>query len=161
MNDKVLSFFQFMVKYTEFMDSMVEQEDKKYGALISNDIARMDKAISEQQAMLMRLEVLEKQRVEMQDNIGFKNFTFKQILDSVDPQDSDEFQVLFDRISRYTEQIQISNERSKDFVKMNLHILNMLSTDDAQGNLQKYAAASGKGHKKEEDQTGSVFQKKI
>ena len=162
MGDKILKFYQFMEKYTDFMASMVAQEDKKYGALISNDIARMDKAIYEQQAMLMQLETFEKQRIEIQTAAGFENFTFRQILDVIEEDDvREDFRILFDRISKYTEQIQISNDRSKDFVKMNLHIHNMIGPEESKGNMQKYLANSGKGQKIDENQPGSVFQKKI
>lgn len=148
-------FLQFMKDYTDFMEQMVTLEDNKYGALISNDLTRMDKAISAQQAMLMKLEKLEEQRAGIQAEAGWEGMTFQEILDRTQGAEHRQLETLFSRISRMLEQIQYSNDKAMTFAKMNLHVNDMLGESGQQG----YAA--GGERKGDGDAAGTMFETKI
>ena len=55
-------FYAFLEDYADFMEGLSDQEDGKYAALLSFDAHKVDHVISEQQAALMRLDAMEKQR---------------------------------------------------------------------------------------------------
>lgn len=150
-------FHEFMEEYTSFMSEMVSQEDKKYSALVSGDLEQIDKTIAQQQAMLMKLEKLEEQRIEKQALLGWNGLTFQQILDKLGDDWAPRFGRIFGEIGRLTEQIKYSNEKSMSLAKMNLRINDMISSDDIK---ESYGPDSKPG-KKDEDSSGSVFETKI
>ena len=60
-------FYAFLEDYADFMEGLSDQEDGKYAALLSFDAHKVDHVISEQQAALMRLDAMEKQREKLQE----------------------------------------------------------------------------------------------
>ena len=160
MDKKTDRFYQFMVSYAEFMSEMSEQENRKYKALISNDLKQMDKTIAEQQAMLMKLEKMEGQRLDLQRETGWEGLKFREILDRLKGEDQRSFRKLFEQISRLLEQIQTGNEKSISFAKMSLQVSSLLNTDENPEIQQNYTAQKGKPAE-EEDAAGSVFETTI
>ena len=150
-------FCAFMEEYAGFMGEMAAQEDKKYSALISNDLERMDKAIADQQSMLMRLEKLERRRAEVQKAAGWEGLTFSRILEQMGegPRRKD-LEEIFTRIGRMLEQIRYSNEKSMSFARMNLQISSMLAPEEG----QTYDAGREKSQR-DEAASGMVFETKV
>ena len=77
-------FSAFLGGYVDFLEEMAAGESEKYSALISYNPKRVDKMVSRQQAMNMRLTQLEEQREKEQEAAGFGGLTFSQILARLD-----------------------------------------------------------------------------
>lgn len=153
MRDNVDRYYRFMMQYADFMEEMAKQEDVKYGALVSNDLPRMEKSIADQQAMLMKLENLERQRISLQEEIGWADKAFREILGELPEDEQDPYTKLFDRISRLLEHIKFGNEKAMSYAKMNLHINELMSR-------QGEAGAERQGSDGEEP-SGPQFETKI
>ena len=73
-------FYAFLEDYADFMEGLSDQEDGKYAALLSFDAHKVDHVISEQQAALMRLDAMEKQREKLQEEAGLGGCSFREIV---------------------------------------------------------------------------------
>lgn len=156
MSKPVAQFYQFMQGYADFMDEMAISEDKKYQALISGEAARLDKAIAELQANIMRLNKLEEQRETIQAESGFGGLLFREIIDKLESGDRSAFMALFERISRTVALIQNSNQKSMSFAELSLHINDMKIN-----NTHQTANYSPTGERIDNENSGTVFQTKI
>ena len=159
MTQPIQSFYRFMKQYADFMDEMATAEDRKYQALISRDLERMDKTIADCQAMLMRLDKMEAQREQLQKEAGWGGFVFREIIDHLEDGPRESFMDLFERISRTVALIQHSNQKSMSYADMGLYINDMLPKDEAADTT--YTASGEKQKKNDGNQAGSVFQTKI
>lgn len=157
MGQQAERFCSFMEEYAAFMGEMAAQEDQKYSALISNDLARMDKAIAQQQSTLKRLEKLEERRMALQEELGWQDLTFAQVLEQLgeDPR-REQLEELFAQTSRTLEQIRYSNDKSMSFAKMSLQVNHLLAPEDD----KPYGVHKEKSPRREEP-SGTVLQTKI
>ena len=64
--------------------AMLSFEQEKRQALLSDDLSRLESMIQAQQAAIMKLESLEKQRMEAQENAGYHNLSADAILELLD-----------------------------------------------------------------------------
>ena len=80
---QITKFRAFMEGYVSFLEEMAAGEQEKYAAILSYDPKRMDKVVSRQQAMNMRLTQLEEQREKEQEEAGIAGLTFQQIQDRI------------------------------------------------------------------------------
>lgn len=151
-------FYRFMSQYADFLDDMASAEDRKYQALISADPIRVDKAIAEMQANIMRLDKLETQRAQLQADAGLGTLGFREVLSEIDAEERPAFNTLFERFSRSADLIQQSNMKSMSYAEMSLNINAMLPTGDTQDTTYTSHGAKTAG---EGDKTGSVFETKI
>jgi uncharacterized protein YdcH (DUF465 family) len=151
-------FYRFMCQYADFLDEMAAAEDRKYQALICADPHRMDKAIAEMQANIMRLDKLEVQRQQLQAEAGLGDLSFREMIDHLKAEDKPAFKVLFERFSRTAEMIQQSNAKSMSYAEMNLSLSDMLPKDALQETTYTSAGSKTTG---EGGQAGSVFETKI
>ena len=84
---QITKFRAFMEGYVSFLEEMAAGEQEKYAAILSYDPKRMDKVVSRQQAMNMRLTQLEEQREKEQEEAGIAGLTFQQIQDRLEGAD--------------------------------------------------------------------------
>ena len=73
---KIKQFSAFLVTYVDFLEEMAQGEREKYSALISYEPKQVDRVVSRQQAMNMRLTQLEEQREKEQAAAGLEGLTF-------------------------------------------------------------------------------------
>lgn len=121
----ISKFSAFMEGYVTFLEEMAAGESEKYAAMISYDAKRMDKVVSRQQAMNMRLTQLEEQREREQAEAGLEGMTFQQILDELDREEQGPLPELFPRFFKAVEEIKYFNGKSIAFAKEGLHQLGM------------------------------------
>ena len=77
-------FSAFMEGYVAFLEEMAQGEGEKYAALLSYEAKRVDRVVSRQQAMNMRLSQLEEQREREQEEAGLGGLSFQEILARLD-----------------------------------------------------------------------------
>ena len=93
-------FSAFMEGYVAFLEEMAQGEGEKYAALLSYEAKRVDRVVSRQQAMNMRLSQLEEQREREQEEAGLGGLSFQEILARLDKTEQGRLPELFPRFSR-------------------------------------------------------------
>lgn len=115
----------FLETYVKFLEEMAEGEQEKYSALLTYEPKKIDRVVSRQQAMNMRLTQLEEQREKEQAAAGFDGLTFSEILARVDKKDQGSLPELFRRFGKAVDQIKYFNEKSISFVKEGMKLMGM------------------------------------
>ena len=122
---QITKFRAFMEGYVSFLEEMAAGEQEKYAAILSYDPKRMDKVVSRQQAMNMRLTQLEEQREKEQEAAGIAGLTFQQIQDRLEGAEKEGFESLARRFQKAVDEIKYFNERSMTFVQDGMKMLGM------------------------------------
>lgn len=145
----------FMERYVEFMEELSESSSEKYAALISYDAKKADHAVSQQQAMNMRLTQLEAQREAEQKKVGFDGLTFHQIIERLDGEQQEQFRKLFRRLESAINNTKYFNGKSMAFAQEGLHMLGAVATAGQAGTY-------GANGKRPDGVSGiGLFEKKI
>lgn len=157
MTNQQTAFLNFMEGYADFIEELSKQEEKKYKALISYDHQQVDHMLADQQAALMKIETMEKQRENFQQEAGFKDMTFKEILTQLEPADRENFQQLFQRVEIAVMDIRFINSKALSFAKLNLKELGTVIPPEAQGISTSYSPMK----KKVQKENIQIFETKI
>lgn len=120
---QITKFRTFLEGYVNFLEEMAAGEQEKYSAILSYDPKQMDKVVSRQQAMNMRLNQLEEQREKEQEEAGIAALTFQEILDRLEGEEKEAFGQLFRRFQKAVEEVRYFNEKSMTFVQDGIKML--------------------------------------
>ena len=140
--------------------TMLEFEQEKRQALLSDDLDRLESMIQAQQAAIMKLESLEKMRLEAQESAGYHRMTADEILELLDDgPDRETLARQMAELRQTMEEIRYHNNKAMEIARANLQIVNILATGkeqrDPQGVYKPKTAGSSNW------QGGSSFEKKI
>jgi len=109
--------------------AMLEYEQDKRQALLSDDYARLESMIQSQQASIMKLESLEKQRLEAQERAGYHRLNAEEILALLDEgPDKETLSRQVDELKRTLKEIRLQNEKAMEIARANLQIYNTLTS---------------------------------
>ncbi|MEG0018875.1 MAG: flagellar export chaperone FlgN [Hydrogenoanaerobacterium sp.] len=120
--NELVGFFE---EYADFTSHMASSETEKVRALISNELPRIEHAISVAQANAMKLENMEQQRIKLQERAGCGGKTFSEIIENAPDEEKERLRVLFLRIQGSVEDIKQRNEKSVDIASANMRRLNI------------------------------------
>lgn len=149
------TFHSFLQGYVNFLEEMAKGEEEKYAALLSYDPKQMDKLVSRQQAMNMRLGQLEEQREKEQEAAGLGGLSFREILERLGGAEQEAFRELSGRFERALLEIKYFNEKSLAFAQDGMKMLGVKGEAEA-------APYTPTGKAKPAGVTGaSVFEAKI
>ena len=148
-------FAGFLTGYVDFLEEMAQGEGEKYSALLSYDPKRVDRLVSRQQAMNMRLTQMEEQREKEQAACGFEGLVFSEILAKVPKEERGELPDLFRRFGRAVDEIKYFNEKSISFVKEGMK---MMGLDEESTPVAPYTHS---GRQRPEGSGGSLFEANI
>jgi flagellar biosynthesis/type III secretory pathway chaperone len=140
--------------------TMLEFEQEKRQALLSDDLDRLESMIQAQQAAIMKLESLEKQRLEAQEKAGYHNLTADGILELLE--DGPEKAALsrqVEELRQTLDDVRYQNNRALEIARANLQIVNTLATGQEQKTGQQ--GVYRKGQTASNWQGGSSFDKKM
>lgn len=118
----LVSFFE---EYADFMAEMAASETEKLQALISNELPRIEHAISVAQANAMKLDNMELQRIRLQERAGCEGLTFSQIIARAPDEEKQRLEALFARIQGCIEDIKQRNDKSVGVANANMRRLNV------------------------------------
>jgi len=140
--------------------TMLSFEQEKRQALLSDDLSRLESMIQAQQAAIMRLESLEKQRMEAQERAGYHNLSADAILELLDDgPDKDTLARQVGELRQTLEEIRYQNDRAMEIARANLQIVNSLTAGKEQKERQGVYKPGQAG--KAGWQTGSSFDQKM
>jgi hypothetical protein len=108
---------------------MLEFEQEKRQALLSDDMDRLEAMIQTQQASIMKLESLEKQRLDAQERAGFGNMPAVEILSKMhDGPEKAELTRHVGDLKQTLEDIRFHNEKSLEIARANLNLISALTS---------------------------------
>jgi flagellar biosynthesis/type III secretory pathway chaperone len=126
---KMTAFLSATERCVSQSKAMLEFEQEKRQALLSDDLDRLEDMIQAQQAAIMKLESLEKQRIEAQEKAGYHNMSAEEILERMD--EGDDKAALSRHVGdlrRTLDEIRYQNGKSLEIARANLQIFNTLAT---------------------------------
>ena len=107
--------------------SMLAFEQEKRQALLADDLTRLESMIQAQQAAIMRLESLEKQRMEAQEKAGYNTMRADEILELLDEgPEKDALARHVIELKQTMDDIRYQNDRAMEIARANLQIVNTL-----------------------------------
>ena len=139
--------------------SMLVFEQEKRQALLADDLTRLESMIQAQQAAIMKLESLEKQRMDAQEKAGYHSLRAEEILDLLE--DGPDKEVLarhVGELQQTLEEIRYNNDKAMEIARANLQIINTLATGTEQKERQGVYRPKQSGA---QWQSGSSFETKI
>ena len=114
---------KFLTEYVQFIEELAKGESEQYAALISYDHKRIDRAVSSQQAMNMRLSKMELQRELEQEKAGFSGLSLQQILERAQGTEEQAYAALLKRLEQAIDQLRYYNGKCVSFAQDGLQIL--------------------------------------
>ncbi|MCL1804910.1 MAG: flagellar protein FlgN [Clostridiales bacterium] len=146
------SFADFLTATERCADqarTMLGFEQEKRQALLSDDMDRLENMIQAQQAAIMKLESLEKLRLEAQEKAGYHNLSADEILKLLDDgPDKESLARQAGELRQTLEDIRFQNDSALEIARMNLQIIESLATGKEQNERQGvYKPVQGSGAK--------------
>jgi len=117
--------------------NMLAFEQEKRQALLADDLTRLESMIQAQQAAIMKLESLEKQRMDAQEKAGYHSLNAEEILELLD--DGPDKEILTRQVGELKqtlEEIRYQNDKAMEIARTNLQIINTLATGKEQNDRQ-------------------------
>ena len=120
---------------------MLDFESDKRKALLESDINNLGVVLQSQQATMMKLENIEKRRIEAQEKAGFGEMKADEIIDKIeDAEQKNSFTVTVNELRAIVEEIQRLNKISIDIAKSNLKIANTILQQQQSENAGVYTS---------------------
>lgn len=139
MNDFISVIEDLILLFKE----LIQIEKTKLEAAGKNRITHIEDCMNMEQAAILKLRGLEKKRETVQERMGFKGYTFKQILSETTGEDQERLKMLFDTLSRQVRQFQDTNESARSMIEMNLHMINKAINNSKNGKVAGKAKWEG------------------
>lgn len=117
--NKLERIMSFLEEYTRFFEEMVEAEKVKLNILLSSDLKAIEENILVQQVNAKRIENMEKRRIGLFNEIGHKNQSLKEIIESYE-ENKYELSQYYNRIDKSIELIKHFNKKSLELIRFNL-----------------------------------------
>lgn len=95
MTQELKLFAEATRRVQQQLSEMIASEKEKRQALLTQDMTRLEAVLPAQQAMVMKLESLEKKRMEAQEAAGFSGLTAAAILEKLSPEERTQLEPLF------------------------------------------------------------------
>jgi DNA integrity scanning protein DisA with diadenylate cyclase activity len=139
MNDFISVIEDFILLFKD----LIQIEETKLEAASKNRVTYVEDCMNKEQAAILRLRGLEKRRETVQEKLGFKGYTFQQILSETTGEDQDRLRKLFDTLSRQVRQFQDTNESARSMIEINLHMINKAINNSQNGTVAGKAKWEG------------------
>ena len=122
---------------------LIQVEETKLEAASKNRVTYVEDCMNKEQAAILKLRGLEKKRETVQEKLGFKGYTFQQILSETTGEEQDRLRKLFDTLSRQVRQFQDTNESARSMIEINLHMINKAINNSQNGTVAGKAKWEG------------------
>ena len=120
MND----FITVIEDLIQLFQELVHIEQAKLEAAAKNRITHVEDCMNQEQAAILKLRGLDKKRETYQEQLGYKDNTFQQILSKTSGAEHNQLKTLFDSLSHQVRQFQEINESARSMIEINLHMIN-------------------------------------
>ena len=130
--------------------TMLDFEQEKRQALLSDDMDRLENMIQAQQAAIMKLESLEKLRMEAQEKAGYHKLSAEEILELLDEgPDKEALARHAGELRQTLEEIRYHNDSALEIARANIQMIETLADGNRSQKARQgvYKPAQGSGAK--------------
>lgn len=158
MNESMLSYREAVKQVKNQLRTMLETEQEKRSALLNHEIDKLEALLQAQQAMVMKLETLEKKRVAAQEAAGFGGKTADELLEILPEEEKACFVPLLRELTETAQQLRELNAVSLDIADTELRLIGQFDEPAAGGRHGPYQMD---GSVNRSVHHGSAFEEKI
>lgn len=137
------SFIRTLEELSEIIEKLTEAENAKAAAASSREDDKMDSFLKKEQALLLKLRGLDQQRERGAEKLGWKDMTFRQILETANETENAALSPLFVRMEQSVKELTDAKDSSSRIITVRLrefeHILGA-------GSLGSFPEADGSPH---------------
>ena len=120
------SFCKVIHETKLLFDDLLELENKKIDAISVNDVDLLDQYMNEENVFLMQMRGLDFKREKMQEQLGAKGLTFREIIDKFDGLEKDNLNNLYDGLSVKSQELKDAIGSVKRLIDMHLYSISEL-----------------------------------
>lgn len=120
MND----FITVIEDLIHLFQNLIQIEQAKMEAVKKHRVTHVEDCMNQEQAAILKLRGLDKKREICQEQLGYKGYTFQQILSETAGSEHNQLKKLFDNLSFHVRQFQDTNESARTMLEVNLHKIN-------------------------------------
>lgn len=139
MND----FIAVIEDLIRLFQDLIKIEQAKLDAAKKNRITFVEDCMNKEQAAILKLRGLDKKRETCQEQLGYKGYTFKQILSETPEAEQASLRELFDTLSLHVRQFQDVNDCARSMIEINLHKINKAIDNSPKGMTDNKAQWEG------------------
>ncbi|MPM36048.1 hypothetical protein SDC9_82643 [bioreactor metagenome] len=136
-------FCKLVVELTDLLKILKVVEENKLSAITEKNLIKLDACIKDEQVQTMKLRGLEKKREQLQTSLGFGDFTFGQIIETMQGDEKKEAKKLFSSLQKATQDFKSINKSVKTALEVKLYSINTMleksqnDSDKPKKNLSK------------------------
>ncbi len=123
-------YYGFMKEYLSFFEGVKDNERIKMNALLSNDIKRIETAMQQHQSDVKKIELIEKQRRELSEKLGFGKKDFSEIIGLFEGEERNKLAGVKNSLQIAVKNIQYLNRKSMEIANMQLNYYGELAADE-------------------------------
>lgn len=143
--------FDVMDDVLELFDRLMVVENSKLDAIAVNDVDKLDEHMRAEQACTMELRSLDARREHVQEELGFKGYTMRQIIDATSGEEKEKLQEIYETLQIKTEELQIAVDCTKKFIELHIQSLDFLLAQMGGQKHEEEIAYQQSGEKKSEE----------
>lgn len=108
----------------QFIEELTQVESKKLQAALQNNLDTINECMKKEQALLLKLKGIDKRREALQKELGYEQFSFRQIIDKVPEEERAGMKKIFDTLSEKYRIYQDTSSSAQKALEVNLHKIN-------------------------------------
>lgn len=129
-----LSSFQELIRQLiGLFDRMIPLEQSKLEVVSRNQVTRLEDIIKKEQAEIMSLRGLDQKRERLQEELGWKDLSFQEILGRLSEEQRPDMKQLFDELAARVTAFRSVTESSRTIMEVNLHAINQMAARQGGG----------------------------
>ena len=125
MNFKML--IQSLEAEVDIYKKFEEIEETKTSAIVNGDIEKLDEILTVEQMLHMKVQSLEKKRIETMRNLNLDGKTLIDVIELAESEDKEKLSEIYDELNFYIDSIKQINEYNTKLVKSRLDIISVVT----------------------------------
>ena len=125
MNFKML--IQSLEAEVDIYKKFEEIEEAKTSAIVSGDIEKLDEILNTEQMLHMKVQSLEKKRVEIMRNLNLDGKTLIYVIELAEGEEKEKLSEIFEELNFYIDSIKQINDYNTKLVKSRLEIISVVT----------------------------------
>lgn len=122
------SYLTLIKTLIAFFEDMVLLESDKVKAASDNNIIKVEECMKKEQADILKLRGLEQKRLKLQQELGFDNMTFQEVVAHAPNEYQPELNSLLKQMKDVIIRFQAANDSAGKVIEVNLHKIDKIIT---------------------------------
>lgn len=114
-------FIDIIHDIISFFEELTLVEQNKLEAIHTNNIARMEEYMKKEQAFILKLRGMDKKREQIQKELGYENFTYREIIDHSPDDIKDTLNQLYQKLEQKLTVYKSVSNHANSAIELNIH----------------------------------------